>query len=359
MGIWVRPAAVNSMKNESRADKFTRLSQTQRIALAEKIFIKYPKLKRLYGRIDYCRTFSKIAAEPECMLIAGTQGAGKTTLTEWYGGDFPVRKTPQKLIVPVLLVSVPSPATVKGLASEILEALGDPAADKGTVASLTLRLRKYLKDCEVELIILDEFQHFDDRQSKKVLKTISDWLKNLLNKTKVPIVLVGMPGCESVLDAKGNEQLKRRFSTRDEIALFGWDTPEQEKEFRALLKLIDGDLPLLKDSHLADTDTAFLIYSATDGVINYVMKLLRRAAALAIELGTEEIDQALLAQAYEERLASEFNNQKNPFSSYQKKNQRSEKKKNAERAAAQPGATSRRVKPRERKPSMSDVLKHR
>jgi archaellum biogenesis ATPase FlaH len=78
----------------------------------------------------------------------------------------------------------------------MLDSIGDPAADKGTVSSITLRLRKFLKGCEVELIILDEFQHFDDRQSKNILKIISDWLKNLLNQSKVPIILVGMPGCE-------------------------------------------------------------------------------------------------------------------------------------------------------------------
>lgn len=95
--------------------------------------------------------------------------------------------------------------------------LGDPAADKETISSQTLRLRKFIAACEVELIILDEFQHFDDRQSRNVLKTISDWLKNLINQCTVPIVLVGMPGCESVLDQKGNEQLKRRFASRHEI----------------------------------------------------------------------------------------------------------------------------------------------
>lgn len=289
------------------------------------------------------------------MLVAGKQGAGKTTLIEWYAGDFPIRESPEKLIVPVLVVTVPSPATVKGLASAMLEALGDPASDKGAVSSITLRLKNYIRDCAVELILLDEFQHFDDRQSKNVLKTISDWLKNLINQTRRPIVLVGMPGCESVLETKGNEQLKRRFSSREQIAPFTWDPPDNADEFRQLLKRIDDAMPLLKESHLAEATTAFLIYSATDGVINFVMKLLRWAAKLAIESGSEQIDHSILAQAYEERLAQHFKTRPNPFDPQADASQRTIAAKRAPRGI---GATSKRVKPRKRKPRMADLLAH-
>jgi len=290
------------------------------------------------------------------MLIAGHTGAGKSTLIKWYASGFPVRILPERRIHPVLVVLVPSPATVKGLATEMLKALGDPAADKGATSSQTLRLRKYIAACEVELIILDEFQHFDDRQSKNILKTISDWLKNLLNQCNIPIVLAGMPGCESVLDQKGNEQLKRRFASRDEILPFSWDTRERITEFRQLLKGIDDALPLLKDSHLADVETAFLIYTATDGVIDYVMELVRWAAALAIKSGLEQIDNSLLAQAYEERIAQAFPKRPNPFNPQVELKQRTEPLRRASRV---PNATNKRVKPRKPKRPMSDVLSHR
>jgi predicted AAA+ superfamily ATPase len=342
-------------KQNDRPARFGKLSKFDRLILIEKVFIKYPRLKKLHGKIEFCRDFSKIAAEPECMLITGTKGAGKTTLIEWYASEFPVRESPDKRIVPVLVVTVPSPATVKGLAAAMLAALGDPAADKGAVSSITLRLRKYLKECEVELIILDEFQHFDDRQTKNVLKTISDWLKNLINETHLPIILAGMPGCESVLENKGNEQLKRRFSSRKQIAPFAWDT-EHVDEFKQLLKRIDDALPLLKDSHLAEATTAFLIHSATDGVINYVMKLLRWAAKLALESGLEQIDHSILAQAYEKRLAQDFIKRPNPFNPQANPAQA---KVPAKRASPAIDATNKRVKSRKNKRLISDVLSHR
>lgn len=345
-----------TIKNASRSKRFGKLSQTERLALVEKVFIRYPRLKALHTKIDFCRTHSRIAAEPECMLVTGAQGTGKTTLIEWYVGDFVIRELPEKRVVPILMATVPAPATVKNLATEMLKSIGDPAADRGTISSITLRLRKFLIDCEVELIILDEFQHFDDRNSKGVLKIVSDWLKNLLNQTKVPIVLVGMPGCESVLDAKGNEQLKRRFSNRERIEPFSWQGPKEIQEFRQLLKKIDDELPLLEDSNLADLGTAFLIYKATDGVINYVMKLLRRASRIAVERRLERIDNLLLVHAYEELLAKEFQHRPNPFlpPSNEPKVKRS-----ADRASPTIGATSKRIKGRKRKQSLSEVLTHR
>lgn len=227
--------------------RFGKLTKTERLALVEKVFIRYPRLKALHSKIEFCRTHSKTAAEPECMLIAGAAGAGKTTLIEWYASGFPIQESIEKRMVPILVVTAPSPATVKGLATEMLKAIGDPAADRGTVSSITLRLRRFLLECEVQLIILDEFQHFDDRKSKGVLKTVSDWLKNLLNQTKAPIVLVGVPGCESVLEAKGNEQLKRRFSSRSQIEPFSWESPRHVDEFCRLLK------ELMTNSHSSRT----------------------------------------------------------------------------------------------------------
>jgi len=342
-------------KNLSRQKRFGKISKMERFVLIEKVFIRYPRLKTLHKKIEFCRTYSKIAAEPECMLITGTQGAGKTTLLEWYAGEFPIHELPEKTVIPILITNVPAPATVKNLAAEMLKAIGDPAAERGTISSLTLRLREFLFTCEVELIILDEFQHFDDRKSRGVLKNVSDWLKNLLNQTKIPIVLVGMPGCESVLDAKGNEQFKRRVAHREGIQPFGWTGSKENEEFRQLLKRIDDELPLLEDSNLADLATAFLIYEATGGVINYVMKLLRRACRIAIENGRERIDHSILAQAYQKVMAKELFDRPNPFLPVNE----SRMKPPATRATSKIGAVSKRVKGRKRKVDLSDVLSTR
>lgn len=57
---------------------------TPRLAVFERIYVRYPRSDQLFEKIDYCRVHSKIAKDPDCLLITGEQGAGKTSLAERY-----------------------------------------------------------------------------------------------------------------------------------------------------------------------------------------------------------------------------------------------------------------------------------
>ena len=294
-----------------RDTKLDKLTDDERKARVERIYIKFPRLNRVLDKIAYCHTHSKISAEPECLLITGYQGAGKTTLCREYERKFPSIVTREKKIIPVLATFVPSITTKKSLPTKILYALGDGAAERGTSVNQTLRIIKIVHDCEVELIILDEFQHFIDSDSKIILDSVANWLKDLINETRKPVVLVGMPHSEIVLQA--NPQLERRFSMRESLEPFTWNTSDGQGEFKYFLELLDRRLPFPAKSNLKNQETAFRIYCATNGFIGYVMKLVRRAAILAIDRGAECLDLELLAESYDERLASRAPKRLNPF----------------------------------------------
>jgi energy-coupling factor transporter ATP-binding protein EcfA2 len=287
------------------------LSDYERKELIERIHITFPRFGRVLDKISYCHEHSKIAAEPECLLITGVQGAGKTTLCKAYARRYPRVQTREGRIIPVLSTFVPSITTKKSLPTRLLQALGDGAADRGTSVTQTLRIIKLVRDCGVELIILDEFQHFIDSDSNSVLVNISDWLKDLINETEKPVALVGMPHSEIVLAA--NPQLERRFAMRESLEPFGWGAPAKEREFKLFLQHLDRNLPLLERGNFADHEVAFRIYCATGGLIGYVMKLVRRAAILAIERREEHVGVELLAESYDERLASRMPRRVNPF----------------------------------------------
>ena len=299
------------MDKEGEPD-YSKMSISERIKLAEKIYINYPRLDEMIKKIEHCHQHSKIAAEPECLLITGETGAGKTTLYKRYEQRFPRYEDEDGITIPVLSTTIPVPATVKSLATRLLTAMGDPMADGGTVVSKTIRLQKLVEECGVELIIIDEFQHFIDRDSLKVLQTVSDWLKDLINGTRKPVVLIGMPSSVEVLQA--NRQLSRRFAVRESLELFGWSTPQEKKDFRKFLKALDGMLPLMERAQLADPDIAGLIHCATKGNIASVMTLIRRGVALALESSLEKLTSEVLAQAYEQRLAAVNLAVPNPFS---------------------------------------------
>lgn len=287
------------------------MTPEERKRLVETIHVTFPRLLSVRSKISYCHTHSKMAAEPECMLITGRQGAGKTTLCNGYARQFPRIVTKERVVIPVLAASIPAPATVKSLPTRVLRALGDPYPDRGTAVSQTLRIINFFDKCEVELVILDEFQNFIDANSTAILVGISNWLKDLINETRKPVVLVGMPHSERILQS--NPQLERRFSMRETLSPFSWGTSVEQNEFRRFLKQLDERLPFSQKSNLAALETATRIFSATQGIVGYVMKLVRRAAILAVDKDADYLELELLAKAYEERLAARMASRINPF----------------------------------------------
>jgi type II secretory pathway predicted ATPase ExeA len=286
-------------------------ADADRLALVERILVRFPRFERLREKIGYCHEHSKIAAEPECLLITGPTGAGKTTLCRVYEREHPRTRSDEGAIVPVLSASIPVPATAKSLATRLLATLGDPLADKGSTVSQTLRLVRYLEECGVEVILLDEFQHFIDRDSNHVLETVANWLKDLLNETGTPIVLVGLPYSEAILRA--NDQLERRFAAREAIRPFGWSTSDEQTEFRMLLATLDAALPFEQRAGLDEFEAAARLFAASGGRIGLVMALVRRAAGLAIERGLDRIELDALAWAFDERFATTAADRPNPF----------------------------------------------
>ena len=122
-----------------------------------------------------------------------------------------------------------------------------------------------------------------------------------MDQTRVPIVLSGLPYSHTILDAVGNEQLQRRFSTRIDLEPFEYETSAEKQDFRRFLNAIDDSLPLAEKSNLADPATALCIYEATNGVVAHVMKLIRRATVIALESESEALNFEILSLAYEQR----------------------------------------------------------
>lgn len=336
-----------------KRQNFSTMTIEERKQMVEHLFIIYPRIKSILDKFAYCHQHAKISVEPDGMLLEGLAGTGKTTLRRDFAREFPRRVTEDGTIVPILDARVEVPASPKSLVTALLRALGDPLPDKGSTVSQTIRLRNLMGDCGTELIILDEFQHFIDRDSKKVLKTVSDWLKNLMEETRTPIILIGMPYSHTILDAEGNEQLKRRFTVRVSLDPFDWVSPEGRKEFRQFLKLVDENLPLGEWSNLSDLSMAFRLYAASDGVISKVMKVVRLATTIALDHSRERLDLGILSIAYEECLAANAPEKKNPFDD----NVKDEETKPPKRDKSALRATNNRSKPKEQKLKASDVLK--
>lgn len=298
----------------SRSDRrrWLKTSVQEQLKHVNRLLVLHPRFREAVALLDHCHKSSRYASEPVCGAILGTSGVGKTSVVDHYRKSHPAEETETATRQPVLKVTLQPDARPKGIASDLLLALGDPAWSRGTVQTLTNRAVKLLHHCGVELIVMDEFHHLFDIDRARVMTKASQWLKVLIVNTKIPVVVCGMPEAEHVLSA---EHTERRFKQRLTLRCFTWRTTAGRREFCSMLKKLDASLPLAKESRLAETDLAGRFFLATRGVPDYLMTLVRSATEEALSQGNERVELADLARVYEAKLAMQrvLAEQANPF----------------------------------------------
>lgn len=338
---------------------FAGMTPSDRLQEVRNLIICYPRFYAVLDAIKECHSQYQGDNEPECLFVKGNTGTGKTTLYKTYAADYPRMSTSEGDTVRVLAVVAPASATVKGVASKLLWSLGDPEPYRGTRDTMTIRLLNLMKDCGVELIILDELNHFFDRDSDKLLKTVSDWLKELIIESRIPMVAFGLSTAEGVLGTEVNPQLSRRFSHRISLNPFQW-ADDDGAEFRQLLSAIEQGIPLLEKSYLSTYDMAYRFYYASDGVIAYIMKLIRNGTRLSLKEGREKLDREILALAFDTYVKQDKPKKKyNPFLDDSFMSEDLEKTSSLnDTYSGSVKATNNRIKSRKSKPlSASDVLR--
>jgi energy-coupling factor transporter ATP-binding protein EcfA2 len=276
--------------------------------------IQHPRFQELHARITECLEATADDGEPQCLCLIGETGVGKTTLVRSYAAAFPRYETRLGTRTPILYLETPHPITVKGMTSALLHALGDPRAFKGTQAEMNARLQSYLADCGTRLVILDDFHHLIDKQTNRILRDVSEWLKVLIKNTGIVYLVVGIEGeVERILTA--NLQLSRLF-VRERLRPFPWQpgNPETISDFARLISYVQTTLSV----SLAETESLpvllFRIHQATAGVMSHIMNLFRQANRIQRRQGDvkKPLTLDILAAAYAERLQAHVG-RNNPF----------------------------------------------
>lgn len=295
-------------------DQILQLPPRERIPFIQLIRLRYPRSEEILEKIRKCFNDQANSVEPPCLLLVGPSGAGKTTILEIIRDEHPRIVTETRVDIPLLMSSVDVPATLGNFASRLLLDLGDPRYANGTVGNRLFRVEEYIKDCHTIMLILDELQHFVDRDSDLILRTVTDRLKSLIKLHKLACILTGLQDeAEQVVDS--NPQLARLFPDPIILEPFGWDEsrPDTIKEFRTLLSQLEKALPLNEKSNLSTRDLAWRIFVATDGLMGFLMALIREATQQALEHGLECLDEAVLKEAFDKKLGSQRRDISNPF----------------------------------------------
>jgi hypothetical protein len=302
-----------SMNSEQESKDLEGLSKQERIALIYRIRIWYPRMKRIYEEIVRAYEMNPLSPEPECLAILGRSRTGKTTLVDSFCSQYPRSLGTEKTHVPVLKAVVPAKASMGNMLTSLLAALGDPVAGRGSMGMKSHRLQNLIGDCAVRMLILDEANHFVDRDSERVLHDVSNSMKSLVKDHNLACVLVGLPYTEEVL--KVNEQFGSLFADPYLLEPFQWDeaAPETVTEFRLFLQEVEQQLPLKSRNCLVSKELAWRCFVATQGKVGYLMRLLRRAAEEAVRREESSLSQALLYEAFERSLSGQRMGLMNPF----------------------------------------------
>lgn len=265
--------------------------------IVESTLVPHTAFEDATMRLEQCFSYAKGASEPICIALVGESRTGKSRVLEECESKHPAIRTAEGLTTPILRVKTPSKPTVKSLAELMLRALHDPKAYTGSENTKTARLHTLMVESGVTMVMIDEFQHFYDKGSRKVMHHVADWLKILVDDAKVALVVAGLPTCQAVIDQ--NEQLAGRFLSPVFMPRFDWRDDDQREEFIAILGAFQEsigeafDLPCLTEDEMA-----FRFYCGTGGLIGYLSKFLRQAVWNAIDSNSSSIDLATLLHAH-------------------------------------------------------------
>lgn len=265
-----------------------------------------------YKGIMLCTEKNVMYKKPFGCLLLSHGGLGKTTLCKAIVKKHPTYiKTENdinKTIIPVFYLEIPSPATVKSVASNMLKALNDPAPFAGTTTQLNHRLITLLKACETKLIFMDEFHHLFDLQTstKRMNTVVCNWIKTLINETGICFCLVGLPEFESLL--KMDTQLARRFAHSYILNPLKIKKINEFGTLHAFLhqieKNIESKLDLKFEPSLSNQLLALQIFIATSGNHAYLMLLIENCLYQTINDEKKIIKTTHFAKAWQEGITA-------------------------------------------------------
>lgn len=265
--------------------------------------VPHTAFEKASSRLEQCFHYASGTQEPICIALVGESRTGKSRVLDECCFKHPKARDANGLTVPILRVMTPSKPTVKGLASLMLDALGDPKFDSGTEIAKTRRLVKLMRETRTRMVMIDEFQHFVDKGSRKIMHHVADWLKGLVDDCQVALVVAGLPTCRAVLDQ--NEQLAGRFLSPIIMPRFDWHIDVHREEFIAILASFQESIATEFDMPpLNGNEMAFRCYCGTGGLIGYLTKFLRQAVWNALDANTRTIGLKDLLRAHEESVWS-------------------------------------------------------
>ena len=229
-------------------------------------------------------------------IISGASGTGKTTALSQLGRAHELaarrRHPDDQHRLPVAYITVPPAATPRMVAVEFARFFGLPTSARANLTDVTNAVCATAAHTHVDLVLVDEIHNIS--LATRVGAEVSDTLKYFAERLPATFVYAGLDVDDIGLFAgTRGRQIAGRFTLIPAQA-FDYGNAEQRQIWRGLVSTMEQSLRLHR--HRAGTLTGLdeYLFARTSGMIGSLSQLVRGAAILAIQDGTEQISKDLL-----------------------------------------------------------------
>jgi hypothetical protein len=133
----------------------------------------------------------------------------------------------------------------------------------------------------------------------------------MISISGLAVVMFGLEESEMVVFS--NEQLARRFSSKLSLSPFTFDDEKDFREFRAALKGFQEVLPIQVEEPLHGANLARRFLIASNGLLDYVRKVLEGAVIVAGRAGFKELNLMCYAAGFRNNVWPQVADRQNPF----------------------------------------------
>jgi hypothetical protein len=229
-------------------------------------------------------------------IISGASGTGKTTALSQLGRAHELaarrRHPDDPYRLPVVYITVPPAATPRMVAVEFARFFGFPTSTRANLTDVTNAVCATAAYTHVDLVLVDEIHNIS--LATRAGAEVSDTLKYFAERLPATFVYAGLDVDEIGLFAgTRGRQIAGRF-TLVPARPFDYGTPEQRDTWRGLVSTMEASLRLHDCRPGSLTGLDEYLFGRTHGMIGSLSQLVRGAAILAIQDGTEQITKQLL-----------------------------------------------------------------